>query len=298
MDKPLKFYNMPLIENIEELLLYVEVDRDMNFDKLKKFINQAERELVVLLGPSLFNFLHESNQQIKGSFMDYTANKAVLLSLNSLKTKVGNTGVKATTPSKTEEAKWYELKDLARDLNKAASSALDFGLQLLANEQSSAWKDSPIYKNTEGLYIKTLQEFEIYFSLNNSYTTFNALVPFMREIQDQMIDSMLRECTEGNLTEQMINRIKAIIANMTIARVCETGIFTLEATGALVKIEVLPWEQLKSISDQRLMKLAKQRLNIAEGYISMLSKLLVDLPCYDVKTSGHEIQKLNSGLYF
>lgn len=297
---------MAYINTTEELNLYVQSEGDLDFYRIKPYLDRAEREIKHILGSALFDEFLEDNVQdlnleARKYICGYIANKGISLSLNTLNVKVGNLGVNRQKSSSAEKAEWYELKDLNRDLLSMANIELN-DLLVLFDANPGAfplWENSPYQKKYPNLLIHNLSEFEDFFNLNGSYTTFQALKPFIRDAQVKYIQSCINECyNSSDLTDQILNDIKGALVNYTISEVANTGVFKLEQNGALIKIELMPWEKLEAISDVRLDRLKIARKEQADLYMDNVLRAVQQLPCYVKPTNnGGSIQLLDSGVY-
>lgn len=279
---------MEFITTKEQFAKYVTFEGDINFSKFSPYINRVERGLreiigrkliIQILSPGTNEILKEANEYAS----EYISNLALSQGLNALKLKISNTGIKLSAPQTTDNPNWWDVKDLNRDLIKAAGTALNYLLKLFDENRSEFpnWKDAPIQKNNADLLIKDLAEFEQYFSLNGSFTTLVALRPFIRDQQLLKLEKQLQGCF-GNekISEEATNNLKAALVNYTIASVADTSLFKLEENGALVKVELMPWEKSENISDIRLEKLKDQRIEIAENYLKKSLEEISKLPCF------------------
>lgn len=292
-------------QKTSEVAEFVEIANDFSFKSLDKYLIQAERDLKIFFGSDFFNEIYsldetsEELNSLKNTIKDFIASKALILGLAGINLDISNAGINEITPGKTENAAWYKIKDYRRDLVTNYNKALDYGFQLIEenSESLTKWDSSPINKSFSKLKIKSLSEFEEYFSLNGSYSTFYALQPFIREAQEKFIDPLLSDCL-NNLNDSINEKIRAALVNLTVAEVAEVGIFKLENNGALVKIEVLPWEKVEVLSDDRLERLKEKRLSTANGYLNKLLQEVKKLDCYkepEIVTYGPKKKK--SGLY-
>lgn len=279
---------MPYITTTQQLNLYVQTEADLDFFRIKPYITKAEREIKRMIGVELFEEL-ESEQtddlkkEARSYICGYISNKGISNALNTLNVKVGNIGVKRLNPSKTEKAEWYEIKDLNRDLLTSALMDLN-DLLVVLDENPSEFpgiESSPYFlKFKDVLHVKTLHDFEEYFSLNGSYTTFHALKSFMRDVQLKYIERNISGCKVSDYNDSILSNLKGAIVNYTIAEVATSGLFRLEENGGLMKIELMPWEKLENISDNRLGELQKSRMEQASIYMNNVLKEIKELPCY------------------
>lgn len=296
---------MKIVTSSEIFVKYVTYEGDMNFDKFFPYINRVERDLQEIIGKELFNLIVSPVDEIQTEAnefaCEYISNLALSQSLNAMKLKISNTGIKTSSPQNTDNPNWWDIKDLNRDLIRNANRTLNYLLKHFDENTTNfpAWKNAPIQKQNENLLIRDLEEFEQYFSLNGSFTTLIALRPYMRDAQLINIAKQLQGCYNSeDLTDEMMKNIKAALVNYTIANVADTGLFKLEENGALVKVELMPWEKSEKLSDKNLERLKDQRKEIAESYLKEALTEVSKLPCFtDLKPSDLLIIKKPSMLF-
>ena len=298
---------MKYISTTEELNQFVQTEGDLEFFRIEPYLTRAERELKKIIGTELFEKLQDpenltaEEKEARNFVCEFISSKGISLSLNTLNVKVGSVGVRRQNTSTSEKAEWYEIKDLNRDLLTMSLESLNDLLVLFDSnsDQFPLWEKSPYRQRHKDLIIQRLDEFEEYFSLNGSYTTFQALKPFLKDAQIKYIQSSLNECFKStDLTEKLKQNINAALVNYTIAAVCDSGIFKLENNGAIMKIELMPWEKLETVSDVRLERLKLARTELADFYLNSAMDEIVKLPCY-VKNEidGSDILFMDSGLF-
>lgn len=279
---------MAFITTKEQLHQYVTIEGGIEFEKLKPYLIRAERDLQEIIGKELslkIQFI-DKNETLKEA-NDYAcgliASKALSEALNALKLKISNSGVKLSTPQNTDQPNWWDVKDLQRDLNKTSNKYLNYLLKCFDQNTDlfPEWVTSPVQAPGKDLLIKSLDDFENYYSLNGSFTTFIALRPFIRDAQFIHVEKQLNGCyNSDDLTDEMLQDIKGALANYTIAAVADTGLFKLEENGALVKLELMPWEKAEKITDFRLDRLKEQRLEIAKQYLKKTLMEISKLLCF------------------
>lgn len=297
---------MAFITTKEQLLEYITIEGGIEFEKLQPYLKRAERDLQEIIGKELsLKIQTPGENEILEEANDYAcgliASKALSESLNALKLKISNSGVKLSTPQNTDQPNWWDIKDLQRDLNKTSNKYLNYLLKCFDQNTSlfPEWVDSPIQISNKDLLIQSLAEFENYYSLNGSFTTFIALRPFIRDAQFIRIEKELNGCFNSeDLTDEMLQDVKGALANYTIAAVADTGLFKLEENGALVKVELMPWEKTESISDVRLEKLKEQRLDIAKNYLIKALAEISQLPCFIQREKSELISIKKTSMLF
>lgn len=298
---------MKYISSTQELNKFVQTEADLDFYRIEPYLVRAERELKKVIGTPLFEkFLDptknsKEENEARNYICGFIATRGISLSLNTLNVKVGNIGVRRQNTSNSDKAEWYESKDLNRDLIRMSNEELNDLLVLLDSspDKFPLWSESPYREKYADLIIQTLEEFEEYFSLNGSYTTFQAIKPFLKDAQILKIQSIMKECFNStNLTKELKQNINAAAVNYAIASICDSGIFKLENNGAIMKIELMPWEKLETVSDVRLERLKLARTELADFYLNSAMDEIVKQPCYVKReVDGSSILFMDSGLY-
>ncbi len=287
---------MAFISSIEQVDQYVRIETGVKLSHLNPFLKLVERDLQEMIGKDLINQIKTPGEDlVLKEANDYACGLITTLglsnALNSLKLKISVTGIKLTTPQNTDQPNWWDIKDLQRDLIKTSNQYLNYLFKLFESESEkfTTWKDSPIQVQQKDLLITSLSDFENYYSINGSFTTFIALRPFIRDAQFLKIQKQLKGCYNSeDLTDEMLDKLKAALVNYTISAVADTGLFKMEENGALVKMELMPWEKTTQISDVRLERLKAQRNEIAENYLMDALKEISLLSCF-VGTESPEI---------
>lgn len=288
---------MAFIKSIEQVNNYVTVENSIELETLQPYFTRVERDMQEIIGKELLMQIETPGEdalllEAKEYACGIIASSGLSQALNALKLKIGNAGVKLSTPQNTDQPNWWDIKDLQRDLNRTSNKYLNYLLKCFeANtDVFTAWETSPVQLQQKDLLITSLAEFEQYYSLNGSFTTFIALRPFIRDAQLVHLQKQLMGCfANSDLTDEMKSNLNAALANYTIASVADTGLFKLEENGALVKIEMMPWEKTEKISDIRLERLKDQRKEIAEDYLRKALVEIAKLPCFTPSHSSELI---------
>lgn len=281
---------MALINTLQEFRNYVTVASNLLDEKFDKYTKQADRDLIRILGKDKFDEIVAlpTDNEVRIFLCEYSANKGLSYALPSLVLNITNFGVFTTEVSEGKPAHWSQIKDLNRTLLLFAFNALDDAIKEVGVENIISLK---------GLFIKSLSEFEDFFSLAGSSQTFLSLVPLMREVQEQYIRAAIGDCYYYQFTDEQLKPIQGAIANLTVAKASVSGSFTIEPKGFLLRFEVLPWEKVEKTQQGVLEKFNEDRTAISMGYLNQIAKVLKSLPCYQPKEIESTIVRKKSGLY-
>lgn len=281
---------MALINNIAEFNTYVSVASNLLNDKFLKYTKKAERDLVNLMGKEKFEEIEESNTDdpARELLCEYSANMGLSYALPAFVLNITNFGVFTNQVDEGQRAEWHQVKDLNRSLLKFAFNSLDDAIQLVGVE---------FFAKFDGLFIRSLDQFEHFYPLSGSSQTFISLIPFMREAQEQYLRSALGSCFDADFDDRMLSDIRGAVANYAVAKAALSGSFKVESSGFLLRFEVLPWEKVEKVEQSMLEKFNIDRMSVATGYLNRAMKSLKDLPCFEVKPSSSGIERRKSGLY-
>ena len=126
---------MKIVTSSEIFVKYVTYEGDMNFDKFFPYINRVERDLQEIIGKELFNLIvspvNEIQTEANEFACEYISNLALSQSLNAMKLKISNTGIKTSSPQNTDNPNWWDVKDLNRDLIRNSNRTLNYLLKHL-----------------------------------------------------------------------------------------------------------------------------------------------------------------------
>lgn len=281
---------MPLITTLEQFNQHVTVASDFHNEKFLKYTKKAEKNIIKLIGKMKYDEIVDlpDNDEKKDLLREYSANMGLSYALPAFVLNITTYGVFTNSTSDSQRAEWWQMKDLNRMLLKFAFTSLDDALQLIGVENTIDFN---------GLFVTTLKQFESSFSLGGSTQTFLSLIPFMREVQDQFLKSVLGDCWDYEFSEDQLKIIRAAIVNMALSKAATSGSFSIESNSMILRIEVLPWEKVEKIEQTALERFKQDRYNIGMGYMNQILKFVKELPCYQHREFISHIEKKASGLY-
>lgn len=313
-----------LINNIEDLKRHIIVSATFDFKKVLPFAKRAERKLVLdLIGQEQYdtivihNFVEGNTEpinQVKEFLEEAIANSSLLLALPTINVLITNSGTKTSENKEAPAADWKDKRDLSRSLRTTFNEAFDYAFQIMEENTSQfpEWRDSRYYTVFKGFIVSQTSLFNDHFSIQKNRQTFCALKPYMREVEDQYLKSMLGTCTLDFLKTQSTNVIvleaqeiarKAVVA-FTVAKAAITGTFAFTESSFTVASDQLPWEKQSELSKDDRNDLKADRQKAGEEYLKSLKKLIVANPlvfaCYQDKVEKgitDKIIKKKSGLF-
>ena len=306
-----------LINDVEDLKRHIVVSSTFDFKKVLPFAKRAERKIILgLIGRDqydtivLHHFIPDNDTPInlvRELFEEAVANLSLILALPTIDLLITNSGTKKVEGSESSNADWRDKLDLKRSLMKTFTEALDDAFLIMEEnvDQFSEWRDSNYYTVFTDALVRHTKTFNDNFSIKNNRATFLALKPYMDEVEDQYLLSMVGACTLDMLKKQTPDSIitsaqvlaqKALVA-LTVAKVADTGMFAFTETSFTIVYDEVPWEKSKlELDAEKLERLRKARQTAGEEYLKRLKKILVANPtifhCYVDKIETGITQKL------
>ncbi|MGK4567847.1 hypothetical protein [Flavobacterium sp. 3HN19-14] len=145
------------------------------------------------------------------------------------------------------------------------------------------------------LLVSSTATFDKYYNIFESRQTFLALIPTIRQVEDQYINTFL--CSEliehlksTSISEPSQKQVKvflqkAVVA-FTISKIYDEGLFLLDASGLRLKYDTLPYEQAKipdygKQADQISRAVAKQNDNGLSYLLNAKDIIKADLSKFD-----------------
>lgn len=186
---------------------------------------------------------------------------------------------------------WWQLNDIRRELLRSGHESMDLLLTILeANpEVFEEWTTEFGEKNKE-LLVHNTTEFQKCYNIFDSRQTFLSLVPAIRQVEDQYINTfigadLLAVLKTDAVTENILklkNYLQKAVVHFTIAKVYDEGIFNLDASGIKLKFDTLPNETIKAIDygkqvDQ-LNRAIKKNIDNGTNYIGLAKQVIIDNP--------------------
>lgn len=286
---------MRLINTIEDLKRHIVVSASFDFKKVLPYSKRAERKIVLgLIGREQYDtivvhpFVPDNNEPInlvKELFEEAVSNYSLILALPTIDLLITNSGTVNVENTESSKADWRDKRDLKRSLLKTYTEALDDAFLIMESnaDDFAEWKDSNFYTVFTNSIVRHTETFDKNFSIQKNRATFLALKPYMEEVEEQYLISMLGDCTLDFLKKESTNLIvlraqnlaqKAVVA-LTVAKVANTGTFAFTETSMTVVFDELPWERVKlELDADKLEKLKSARQKAGEEYLKKLKKLI------------------------
>ena len=248
---------MILFSSIDELKEYISLSGDMDFNDLKASLKQAGRKRITPLidsavADSLVAYYNEGNPNTseanlkKYKLLQLTQEALAYFGLEAYvpegNVMVSGQGINVQESEHSKAADWWHIKDLIRKYAKAGEEALEEVLIYLEKEDPfENWSGSEARAALKTLHIQSATDFQKYFNIGSNRSTFLALQPIIRDVQNMYLEPTLSQDilnlfleynSESSAEEKRANDLlKHALANITIGRACRTNLFEVNADG-------------------------------------------------------------------
>ena len=304
-----------IVRDIDIVKKYVSTNAAFDFGILKPYVAQSERKYIKSnIGKAQYAIFDvataPSDEIVKEAYelsQEAISNFAMYLSLPILVTQITDTGVFVALNEDVTPANDKQFKELQRSCKKAAHEALDELFKLMESnlEKFEAWQNDNSYKSYSNLLVNSTSVFNRHYNIFNSRQTFMALKAEIEIVEYQFINSKIQvslmsalKSKQDNANRQKAKELiqKAIVC-YTIAKVCQNGMFVLDASSIHVRFDVLPYEKVNANINQKstnfLAETAKNKSSEAEQFIRLALEVINDNPSdfAEFQVSEEEIKK-------
>ncbi|WP_454960419.1 DUF6712 family protein [Capnocytophaga leadbetteri] len=284
-----------MFANIQEIKQYTNVSNRLDFELLKTYIEEALRVKVYPYIPKAVVTSLTSSSEVEELELlkKAVANYAVAYAIPFLKVNLSNTGGNYYNDDKTEKSPWWDLRDLGLSAIAMGDRALNDCITQLI-EQGKLPRTSGI--------IGSVNEFEKFYSLNNSWEVFTKLQPLMQWMWESIVAPQVTTCTPDDLRAYptIWEKLQRTVVFFTVAEAALMNSFSFTATAIVQQWEELPWQKSKILNAAELYTLAKRLQQLARHELAQLKQLLEKeaVACYRPSPAAQQVEKMKSGLYF
>lgn len=284
-----------MFNNIQELKQYTNVSNRLDLDLLKPYIEEALRVKVYPYIPKAVVTSLTSSSEVEELELlkKAVANYAVAYAIPFLKVNLSNTGGNYYNDDKTEKSPWWDLRDLGLSSIAIADRALNDCITQLI-EQGKLQRTSGI--------IGSVNEFEKFFSLNNSWEVFTKLQPVIQWVWESLIAPQLCSCTPDDLRQYPIiwEKLQRTTVFFTIAEAAQMQSFSFTTTAIIQQWEQLPWQKSKLLESHEIHERALRLQQLARHELAQLKRILEKeaIACYIPSPAAQQVILMKSGLYF
>lgn len=198
----------------------------------------------------------EIKNKARGMLQGALANFALFIYTPIGSVMVDSSGFSSFESSERRTLDYGQKKDLQRGFLLAGHIAMDRLLTYLEQNKDvfTDWASSDQYTESKELLVNNTATFQKYYNIYNSRQTYLALQPSLLQAEDQHIGTVL--CPElithlktdgvsGKVLQVKMLLQKAIVA-FTVAKVAREGIYTIDASGIMLKFDVLSTDKTQS----------------------------------------------------
>lgn len=280
-----------MFNNIQELKQYTNVSNRLDFDLLKTYIEEALRVKVYPYIPK------STAETLSGDELELlkkaVANYAVAYAIPFLKVNLSNTGGNYYSDDKMEKSPWWDLRDLGLSSIAMGDRALNDCINQLIKQGK--------LPRVSGI-IGSVNEFEKFYSLNNSWEVFTKLQSLIQWMWESVVAPQVTTCTPDDLRAYptIWEKLQRTVVFFTVAEAALMNSFSFTATAIVQQWEELPWQKSKILNAAELYSLAKRLQQLARHELAQLKQLLEKeaVACYIPSPAAQQVEKMKSGLYF
>lgn len=259
---------------------------------IAKAVNAFTRKYVGDLHILLKDLATGENAEIKNEAREHLqnaiANFGYFIYLPFASVMMDSSGISVVKNENRQNAEWWQLKDIRRELLRSGHEAMDLLLEVLEKNPTifTDWTTDFGTVNKE-LLVHNTETFNKYYHIFGSRQTFLALQPSIRQVEDQymhtflcpeLIEDLKGEAT-GNIKAVKIAMQKAIVA-FTIAKVADVGLFLLDENGLRVNFETLIDGRKEAVSygkpSDQVTKLVNEQINNGTQYLNLAKQFIED----------------------
>ena len=150
--------------------------------------------------------------------------------------------------------------------------------------------------------IGSVNEFEKFFSLNNSWEVFTKLQPVIQWVWESLIAPQLCSCTPDDLRQYPIiwEKLQRTTVFFTIAEAAQMQSFSFTTTAIIQQWEQLPWQKSKLLESHEIHERALRLQQLARHELAQLKRILEKeaIACYIPSPAAQQVILMKSGLYF
>jgi hypothetical protein len=298
-----------ILANTADLKKYVSIAASFEFADVEPFIDKAvdqfTRKYVGELHTELKDPATGTDADLKNRarkhLQDALANFAFYLYSPYEAVLQDSSGISVAQNEKRMPADWRTLKDIRRERLNSGHTAMDLLLEILEENPDKFTSFTEKYQTiNKELLVSSSTVFSRYYNISNSRQTYLALLPSLRQVEDQFLHTFL--CHElitalkGSVSGQMetlkISLQKAMVA-FTVAKVAREGIFIIDATGLRLNYENMVSHTTRPIENNlpeiQLENLIRNQTHNGIQYLGIAKDLILANPTTFNQCNGSPI---------
>ena len=286
-----------LFKTIPELKEFVSVSIASTFPTIAPFIAYAEKVYIApLLGTAQYNDLVAAYQagsmnaaqtNLLAQVQPALANLGYMESYDELQLQISSNGIRIVTDAQYKTAFQWQIRNLKDSNLRRGFAYLDSTLAFLEANPTiyTLWADSDAYTIARQFFINTTDDFNNAVNIQNSRSTFTALWPIMRKVEEfevrtrignalfDEIKSQILAGTVSTANKTLLAWLIPSVAHFTTARAVIELPVQITATGFFVDSikAIKDNEQEVQAAPEPLMLLKRtQNEQDAQGYMDLM----------------------------
>jgi hypothetical protein len=281
-----------IVKDIETVKKHLDINRSCRYVGLKPYLRSAERDflkpIISLAQLKAFESeIDEAETEIiaaKELVEEAISNYAYYSWTPIGAIQVTSAGFVVGENQDARAATTIEKNEFQRSLKTMAHKTLDNLLELmeLSPDKFPTFFASDEYTQFSSLLVNKTSIFNKWFYINNSMQTFLKLQPEIRIVEDQFlipaIQKTLLTALKKNQTNEKRKEVKEFLEKacvaFTIAKVMDNGAYKFNGDSIIMRFDVLPYEQIKSVDNEFILRTKKNKMAEANYYLRLALNII------------------------
>lgn len=272
-----------IIKSIDVIREYSSIEYNFEFEVLKPFIVQVERdEILSVIGQEMYDSI-TSDKEIDKTALVLIHQAIVNISLAKYIPQgtvlIGNDGITISSGEQIKTAEWWQIRDLRKDLYDRGYSAIDGLLYYMESnpEGFEKWTSSDEYTVFDELIVSHTKDFQKWSDINNSRRVFISMKPHLEHAQEIYVNQWLNDETiqviknaENKITKRAKKLLHAALVNHALARAVLGGGYIFGTGSIYMQHLDLPGDKSKFLSEKEKGMLQRQKENAGDECLKLL----------------------------
>lgn len=190
-----------LIETTDQLRDHIPASYGLDIDDLRPKLKMVEREVIIKHFPlQLYELVHDGGENdaqeaLRDLLAEAVAHLALYHHIDVGQVQISSSGIHINSTDTSKTAFEWQISNLKKSALRQGWQAVESAFLLLNStedaELKQIWEQSATYLALKNSLLPTLEVFQQFVSLDNSFMMFKKLSPLMREIQEEFITDLL-----------------------------------------------------------------------------------------------------------
>jgi hypothetical protein len=252
---------MSIILNIEnDVIPYVDVDQDLSLPSIQPDINDKETTVLVpLLGDTLYTdietkynantSLSSPEEELLKLAQKVVVNLAMSEAIDSLTLSVNDNAITVGESNREKQPFRYQVENFRKQCLRRGYGAIEDLLKFLSENTAvfPSWDETEVSNSTRQFFINSALDFQQYEDIKANRTTFEALKPLMRDVENIALVQVLGETfmqelktavkdetIAGAELNLLVKFIRPALAKLVIADACDSLTVEIKGNGIVV----------------------------------------------------------------